>query len=172
MFARLLSMKRYATSTDGKEELPETNDRVVFSDNGNSPPFSEDLFTTLLSLERKRAERSRKPFALMLIDASKVLHTDRSNSVLERLANAVFVSTRETDICGWYKEGAVIGVILTEIGSTDTNTVRTTMLSKDEADVEAEIRPGGGKSASGSIYRVTRKGGRWVVTGKKLKRIS
>jgi lipopolysaccharide/colanic/teichoic acid biosynthesis glycosyltransferase len=130
MFEELLSMKKYAIRTHGKEELPDSNARAVFSENGSALPFSEEWFTRLLCLERKRAERSRKPFALMLIDASKVLHTDRHNIVLERLAAALSVSTRETDICGWSKEGSVIGVILTEIGSADANALRTTMRSK------------------------------------------
>jgi hypothetical protein len=49
---------------------------------------------------------------------------------------------------------------------------RITMISRDEADVEAVIHPGGGLSASGPIYRVTRKDGRWIITGERLKWIS
>jgi len=130
MFMALLNMKKNAIRTRGKAELPDSIGRAVSPENGTSLPFSEELFTKLLCLERKRAERSRKPFALMLIDASKVLYADRHNIALERLAVALSVSTRETDICGWFKEGSVIGVILTEIGSADTNTLRTTMLCK------------------------------------------
>ena len=134
-------MKKNALGTHGKEELPGSNGRAVSSGNGSSPPFSEELFRKLLCLERKRAERSRKPFALMLIDASKLLQTDRRNIVLEQLAVALSLSTRETDICGWYKEGSVIGVILTEIGSADTNALRNTMLSKVNSALRTNLGP-------------------------------
>ena len=141
MFMTLLTKKRHAIGTHGKSELPGSNGRSVSSDNGTSPPFSEELFTKLLCLERKRAERSRKPFALMLIDASKVLPTDRRHIVLERLLDALSVSTRETDICGWYKEHSVIGLILTEIGSAYTNAVRTTMLAKVNTALRTNLGP-------------------------------
>jgi len=121
MFAELLTLKEYAIKIHGQ---------AVSSENGNSPLFSEEMFTKLLCLERKRAERSRKQFALMLVDASKPLRTDRRDMVFARLAVALSLSTRETDIWGWHKEGAVIGVILTEIGSVDAKALRDTMLSK------------------------------------------
>lgn len=47
-----------------------------------------------------------------------------------------------------------------------------TMISKDEADVEGMIHPGGGLSASGPVYRVIRKEGRWVIAGARLKWVS
>jgi len=115
--------------------------RVVSSGNGNSPLFSEDMFAKLLCLERKRAERSRKPFALMLVDAKKPLQTERRNVVFARIAIALSLSTRETDIWGWHKEGSVIGVILTELGSADTNALRSTMLSKVNSALQTNLRP-------------------------------
>ena len=49
---------------------------------------------------------------------------------------------------------------------------KISMLSRDEAEVEAVVHPGGGLSASGLIYHVSRKGGKWTVTSEKLKWIS
>ena len=141
MFEALLTMKKYAIGTQRKEESRNRNARAVSSANGSSLPFSEELFTKLLCLERKRAERSRKPFVLMLIDASKVLQGDRRNIVLDRLAVSLSASTRETDICGWYKEGSLIGVILTEIGSANANALRNTMLSKVGSALHASLGP-------------------------------
>ena len=40
------------------------------------------------------------------------------------------ISTRETDIVGWYRNGSVIGVIFTEIGAVDDSTVRKVLLRK------------------------------------------
>ena len=132
MRAQLLTLKEYALRARGK----------AFSDkNGDSPLFAEDLFTKLLRLERKRAERSRKPFALMLVDAGKLLRTGRRDVVFARIAVALSLSTRETDIWGWHKEGAVIGVILTEIGAVETAAFRNTMLSKMTSALQTKFGP-------------------------------
>jgi lipopolysaccharide/colanic/teichoic acid biosynthesis glycosyltransferase len=142
MLNELLAVKEQAKGTDGKKEAHQSDGPTVSAGNGIAPPFSEHLFTKLLCLERKRAERSRKRFALMLIDASKVLHPERRGLVPEPLAVALSLSTRETDIWGWYKEQCVIGVILTEIGSTDTNSLRNTMLSKVGSALRTSLGPG------------------------------
>ena len=141
MFGKLLTPKKHAIVAQGKKELRDVSRRAVSSGNGSFPPFSEELFTKLLCLERKRVERSRKPFALMLIDASKLLQTDRRNIVLEPLAVALSLSTRETDIWGWYEEGSVIGVLLTEIGSIERDVLRNTMLSKVHSALRTSLGP-------------------------------
>lgn len=130
MFTQLLTWGKSALGPATKEELSPMTLRASASENSTSLPFSEEWFTRFLCLERKRAERSRKPFTLMLIDARKILHMDRHGIVLGRLAAALSASIRETDICGWYENASVIGIILTEIGSADTHVVHTTMLSR------------------------------------------
>jgi lipopolysaccharide/colanic/teichoic acid biosynthesis glycosyltransferase len=132
MMARLLTLKEYAINAHGK---------AISSKSGDSPFFSEDLFAKLLSLERKRAERSRKPFALMLVDAGKLLRTNRRDIVCARIAVALSLSTRETDVWGWHKEGVVIGVILTEIGSVNAGALRDAMLPKVTAALGAKLGP-------------------------------
>jgi len=49
---------------------------------------------------------------------------------------------------------------------------KVTMLGRDKAEVEAVLHPGGGLSASGPVYRISRRSGKWIVTGEKLKWIS
>ena len=83
----------------------------------------EESFIRVLSLERKRAERSRGQFLLMLLDARGIPQPERREKVLLQIASAVLDSTRETDICGWYEQGLILGVILTEVGSADMNPV-------------------------------------------------
>ena len=46
------------------------------------------------------------------------------------------------------------------------------MLNQDEVEVVAVIHPEGGLSASGLVYRVFRKSGKWTVISEKLKWIS
>jgi lipopolysaccharide/colanic/teichoic acid biosynthesis glycosyltransferase len=89
---------------------------------------SEEVFTKLLALERKRAERSRRPFALVLAEMGNALITDPLAE--KQVAAALSSSIREIDILGWYETGVALGVILTEIGSADTKLVRDTVLGR------------------------------------------
>lgn len=92
--------------------------------------LGEESFQRTLSLERKRTERSRKPFLLMLLNFGDANLADGNRKVLGNLISALSESTRATDIVGWYKDYAVIGVIYTEIIIDDKNTVVSTMMSR------------------------------------------
>ncbi len=92
--------------------------------------MSEELFRKVLSLERKRSERSRHRFVLMLVHAGEVLQTERGETVLGGMIRALSTSTRETDLHGWYDYGLVVGVICTEIGSADITSILGALHSK------------------------------------------
>jgi hypothetical protein len=79
--------------------------------------FSRDLFLRLLSLEHKRAERSGRPFMLMLLQSTSSLPW-RKEQVLRKLARTLSDSTRKTDVKGWYESGSTIGVMFTEFGAS------------------------------------------------------
>ena len=49
---------------------------------------------------------------------------------------------------------------------------KITMHGRRTAEVKAALHPGGGLSASGLVYRVVQKNGKWVVIGERLKWIS
>lgn len=78
---------------------------------------SEQTFTRLLCLERRRAERSHKQFLLMLVDVSELLlePLGQDDRALENVLGAILGSTRETDMSGWYEDRATLGTILTEV---------------------------------------------------------
>jgi lipopolysaccharide/colanic/teichoic acid biosynthesis glycosyltransferase len=78
-------------------------------------PASESVFMRLLCLERRRAERSRRQFLLMLLDAEDLFHGTRGEPIRQKVVEALLSSTRETDFSGWYRHHATLGVILTEI---------------------------------------------------------
>ncbi len=90
----------------------------------------EDMFGKLLSLERKRSERSRQRFVLMLVHAGKLLEAEHGEAMLGTMTRAVYKSIRETDLQGWYKKDRVIGVICTEIGSGSTATILSALHSR------------------------------------------
>lgn len=79
----------------------------------NEATLSESLFDSMLTLERLRAERSQKPFVLMLLNA----HSENAKAVeiLKQAAEVALVSKREIDLVGWYSEHATLGVIFTEV---------------------------------------------------------
>ena len=75
--------------------------------------YKEWFFKRLLVLERKRSERSRNHFLLMLIDISGIA-TRSQNSFQKKIAIILDLATRGIDIRGWYKDSKVVGIIFTE----------------------------------------------------------
>jgi len=142
MLSYLLALRDHVMGDPENLESHALSGQTASLEKGSSHLFSEEFFTKLLALERKRAERSRKPFALMLLDASRPFRTERRDILLARLLVSLSVSTRETDVWGWHKEGSVIGVILTELGSADAHTLRNTMLSKLRAALRTNLEAG------------------------------
>lgn len=92
--------------------------------------LKEEAFHAMLTLERRRAERSRKPFALVLIDSHAVHKNGNGTTFIARLTSVVCHATRETDLVGWYEEGAVLGVIFTEISSEGKTPIAEVLRSK------------------------------------------
>jgi len=100
---------------------------TMHSDSG---VLNEEFFHRMLSIERKRTERSRKPFLLMLIDTGDSLPPAKGNKVLCAILHAMTGTTRETDIKGWYKANSVVGVMFTEITVNDRNSVVAVMYER------------------------------------------
>lgn len=101
----------------------------------------EEFFLGILCLERKRAERSRKKFLLVLIDAEDALHTHRKSEILAGVIKAADASRRETDPAGWYKERAVLGIIFTELGAADDAAATRRLEEKVHAALAAQLTP-------------------------------
>ncbi len=81
---------------------------------------AEDAFRQSLSLEKRRTERSGKPFILMLLDL-KDFKRDRTakREVVEKVVRYLLTMTRETDIKGWHEFDSVIGTVFTEVDDVD-----------------------------------------------------
>lgn len=75
----------------------------------------EETFHSMLTLEYRRAEHSRRPFVLMLLDASGFVEAEAADPFMSRVASVLLNCTRETDLVGWHNEGVMLGVIFTEI---------------------------------------------------------
>lgn len=77
--------------------------------------LAEDAFTSILRLERKRTERSGKPFLLMLLNVEEIIKSRDKGALLFEPASALFAAAREVDIKGWYQHGAIMAVLFAEI---------------------------------------------------------
>jgi exopolysaccharide biosynthesis polyprenyl glycosylphosphotransferase len=97
------------------------DDRIVL--NGES-------FQRMLALERKRSERSRKPFLLMLVDLGDCLPSVSNGKAADKVVAALSASTREIDMIGWYKDDTVIGILFTEIVLEDRSSIMGTMMTR------------------------------------------
>lgn len=92
--------------------------------------FVEEYFSELLTYERKRTERSRRPFLLMLMDIDGFPSNNGKEGTVKKIASVLFSSTREIDVKGWYKKGSVIGVLFTELNGIDKASLREKVYSK------------------------------------------
>jgi lipopolysaccharide/colanic/teichoic acid biosynthesis glycosyltransferase len=101
--------------------------------------LSEELFLGMLCLERKRAERSENKFTLILVDARAAIAADPQGGILRRIVKAVDGARRETDLAGWYKEGAILGVIFTELGDLPEAEVNQRLRDKICASLAVEL---------------------------------
>jgi lipopolysaccharide/colanic/teichoic acid biosynthesis glycosyltransferase len=91
--------------------------------------FSQDLFITLLSIERKRCERSGHKFALALLDIQDII------SVRDTFRPQL----RATDLSGWYQEPKILGIIFTTLNGAPIPTIRATLNSKIREMVQDKI---------------------------------
>jgi lipopolysaccharide/colanic/teichoic acid biosynthesis glycosyltransferase len=92
--------------------------------------LNADAFRRMITLERKRSERSRKPFMLLLLDMGDRLPSDKNGKTLSKILAALSASTRDTDVTGWYANNCVVGVMFTEIANGDSSSVPTTIIAR------------------------------------------
>ena len=106
---------------------------------GDRGIVNEETFHRMISLERRRTERSRKPFLLMLLDMGDHIPSEGTVKILGKMASALSVSTRETDLAGWYKSDCVLGVMFTEIGIEDRNSIVSTMIARLSTALRSDL---------------------------------
>jgi lipopolysaccharide/colanic/teichoic acid biosynthesis glycosyltransferase len=92
--------------------------------------LNADAFRRMITLERKRSERSRKPFMLLLLDMGDRLPSEKNGKTLSKILAALSASTRDTDVTGWYANNCVVGVMFTEIATGDSSSVPTTIIAR------------------------------------------
>jgi lipopolysaccharide/colanic/teichoic acid biosynthesis glycosyltransferase len=92
--------------------------------------LSQEAFHRIIRLERHRTERSLKPFLLMLVDMGEHLPAAAIQKNVSNFLSALAESTRAIDVAGWYENSRVIGVMFTEIGTQNRETIVNTMKAR------------------------------------------
>jgi GGDEF domain-containing protein len=90
-----------------------------------------DLFRQILSLERKRSERSGQPFMLALLHMNEMLEglNGEGKSLLLKVQRGIASTIRDTDVVGWCEEEEpVLGILFTQV--VEPNLVIATAIMK------------------------------------------
>jgi lipopolysaccharide/colanic/teichoic acid biosynthesis glycosyltransferase len=109
--------------------------------------FHQNLFQTLLCLERKRSERTGGSFVFALLDVSRLGDSKKVESICEGLRQ----ETRETDITGWYDQPTQLGAIFTTLNGAERSLIRTRLKSKID-NALARLDPAERKCVDITLY--------------------
>jgi lipopolysaccharide/colanic/teichoic acid biosynthesis glycosyltransferase len=97
---------------------------------GDRGILNAEDFRRMITLERKRSERSRKPFMLLLLDMGDDLPCEKNGRILGKILSALSASTRDTDVTGWYSDNCVVGVMFTEIANEGGASTPSTIITR------------------------------------------
>lgn len=114
-------------------------------------PLPESTFRTLLCQERKRSERSRKSFLLMLVRHKTLQQTD-GKPPLERIVRVLGGLIRETDIFGWFESKTALGVIFSELGNAELSSSVASIESKTRAALDRALNVSHAEALQISFY--------------------
>jgi lipopolysaccharide/colanic/teichoic acid biosynthesis glycosyltransferase len=139
---KLTSSLNVLHRTEESSRTRSTTAQVSVQNVWNTPArvlLDEDSFLSLLYLERRRAERAKKPFVLMLVDVRAALANGQRKSTIDKISLALTKSVRETDFIGSYLEENLLGVIGTELGETAPQVVKMRMLEKVRKEFQMSL---------------------------------
>jgi lipopolysaccharide/colanic/teichoic acid biosynthesis glycosyltransferase len=112
---------------------------------GTREVLKEETFKRSISIERKRTERSQKPFLLTLFEVSGSQGSSQGSEdngrVLDKMISALLTCSRETDVIGWYKSRTTVGLMFTDIVPSDKNAILSVILSKVSTKLRDELTP-------------------------------
>ena len=102
-------------------------------------PLDEETFRGMIAIERKRTERSRAPFLLMLLEAVNDESANKNRTTLRKAISALLFSSRDTDLIGWYQEGVIVGAMFTGLVVNDRRAILDTFLTKVTTNLREEL---------------------------------
>lgn len=102
-------------------------------------PLEEETFRQMIAIERKRTERSKSPFLLMLLEVEDGGSQKKIGATLEKVLGALLLSSRDTDLVGWYKSHETVGAMFTGLVVNDKRALLDTFLTKVTASLRDEL---------------------------------
>jgi len=100
--------------------------------------LDEQSFRRVIAIERKRTERSKAPFVLMLVEIASQ-NGARQAPALETVMAALLASSRDTDVVGWYKGNSTIGALFTGLVSGEKSAILMTILTRATSTLREEL---------------------------------
>jgi len=103
--------------------------------------YLEEYFNELLRIERKRSERSKDHFLMMLLDISRFEGTEDRIETIKKITSAILHSIREIDVVGWYRYDTIIGVIFREMarGTGCSSPIRDLILRRIYKNLQKKL---------------------------------
>jgi len=112
---------------------------------GQAPPAERVLqeydFTRMISIERKRTERSDVPFLLMLLETNAAEGSSGDSRILIGILSVLLSAIRETDVIGWYQDRTTVGVIFTGLAECDKASILRSILNRVRSLLQNELSP-------------------------------
>ena len=126
---------------NGKPLISATHVNIINS-RSSDHILSEESFLRMVAVERKRTDRSRRSFILMLLKYEDILREPNADSTINRIWSALEQSTRGSDLKGWYRLGSIFGVIFTEFGESELTSIIRALHTKVEAALASTLTAG------------------------------
>lgn len=101
--------------------------------------LNSQCFIRALYLEKKRSERSGRGFAVILLESKGSKTSDEHQFLLCSAVPILKRITRDTDLCGWYVDRSVIGILCTEFGTLAMQSAVEILLEKITAALAAGL---------------------------------
>lgn len=128
-----MSLSRQNSARNGDDPLLEP------SLNAKRVPLAEAPFRQMIAVERKRTERSKAPFLLMLLETDLAEGSREGAATLESVTRVLLSTSRDTDLVGWYKDKVVLGAIFTGLVVNDRGSVLDAFLTKVNNSLRDEL---------------------------------
>lgn len=100
--------------------------------------LDEEDFRRVIAIERKRTERSKAPFVLMLLEIASP-NAEKAAPALESAMTVLLATSRDTDLVGWYKSKTTIGAVFTGLAAGDKSSILMTILSRTTNTLRDEL---------------------------------
>jgi lipopolysaccharide/colanic/teichoic acid biosynthesis glycosyltransferase len=92
--------------------------------------LDEVSFQETIARERRRTDRSNRPFLLLLLDLASRTSSGPNEQTLNEILSALSAPIRDTDVIGWYWEKTAIGVVFTEVAADEVTSSVSTMIAR------------------------------------------